>query len=44
MSIPDAVILEFKEGKIKPASYRETGHYQLTKSFLERLEVFLREL
>ncbi|MCR9062988.1 MAG: AAA family ATPase [Cytophagales bacterium] len=44
LSIPEAEILEFKEGKINPISYHETEHYQITKAFLDNPEVFLREL
>jgi predicted ATPase len=44
MAILEAVILEFTDGKIKAVSYRETEHYQLTKSFLDRPEVYIREL
>lgn len=44
MSIPNADILEFKEGKISKVTYTETEHYQLTRSFLENPEVYLREL
>ena len=44
MAIPDAEILEFKEGKIKAVSYQETEHYQLTKLFLENPEGVLRGL
>ena len=44
MAIPEAVILEFKDGKIAPIAYVETENYQLTKSFLDNPVVYLREL
>ncbi len=44
MAMPEAEILEFKDGQIHPVSYRETEHYQITKQFLERPEAFLRGL
>ena len=44
MSIPNAQILEFKDGNISEVDYKDTEHYQLTKSFLDRPEVFLRGL
>lgn len=44
LSIPEAQILEFKEGKIAPVSYQETEHYQLTKNFLDRPDLFLKGL
>ncbi|UBM57461.1 AAA family ATPase [Marinilongibacter aquaticus] len=44
MSIPEAEILEFKEGKISPIAYQDTEHYQITKMFLDRPGAFLRGL
>ncbi len=44
MAIPEAEILHFSDGKITPTTYGETEHYQLTKSFLENPEVFLKGL
>jgi predicted ATPase len=44
MAIPEAEILEFKDGKIAPIAYLETENYQLTKSFLNNPVVYLREL
>ncbi|MFT5884542.1 MAG: putative ATPase [Arcticibacterium sp.] len=44
MSIPDAEILHFSNGKITNVLYQETEHYKLTKSFLDNPGVFLREL
>ncbi|MGR3811136.1 AAA family ATPase [Jiulongibacter sp. NS-SX5] len=44
MALPEAQILQFKEGKITQVKYKETDHYQLTKSFLDMPEVYLREL
>ncbi|WP_261447562.1 hypothetical protein [Marinilongibacter aquaticus] len=42
--MPEAEILEFKEGKISPIAYQDTEHYQITKMFLDRPEAFLRGL
>ncbi len=44
LSIPEAQILEIKDGLIKPLAYQETEHYQITRQFLENPEVFLRGL
>lgn len=44
MAMPEADILEFKDGQINPVSYRQTEHYQITRQFLERPEAFLRGL
>jgi predicted ATPase len=44
LSIPEAQILEFKDGKINQVKYTETELYQLTKQFLENPDVFLKEL
>jgi predicted ATPase len=44
MAMPESQILLFEENTIKEISYKETPHYQLTKSFLDNPDVFLREL
>jgi predicted ATPase len=44
MAIPDATILEFKEGKISPVAYHDTEHYRLSKQFLDAPEAFLEHL
>ena len=44
MSIKGSQILEFKEGKVTPTTYRETEHYQLTKLFLDNPELYLKNL
>lgn len=45
MALPGAAILSFEEGgAIRPTAYRETGHYQVTRAFLEAPERMLREL
>ncbi len=44
MTMPEAEILEFKDGQITPVSYRETDHYQLTRQFLDSPEAFLTRL
>lgn len=44
MALPNAQIFNFQDGKISQINYRETNHYQLTKSFLDNPNSFLREL
>lgn len=44
MAFPGAEILEFSENGIRPAAYRETEHYQITRRFLEDPERMLRLL
>lgn len=44
MAYPGAEILEFSEAGIRPAAYRETEHYQVTRRFLENPERMLRIL
>ncbi len=44
MALPDAQIFNFQDGKISQITYRETMHYQITKSFLDNPNSFLREL
>jgi predicted ATPase len=44
LAMPEAEILEFRNGKITSVSYRETEHYQITKQFLDNPEAFLKDL
>lgn len=44
MAFPEADILEFSEKGIKRVDYKETEHYQVTKSFLDNPEKMLRYL
>lgn len=44
MAYPGAEILLLGEGPIHPVEYRETEHYQITKSFLDSPERMLRIL
>lgn len=44
MAFPEARIYELSETGIRPAAYRETEHYQLTKQFLDGPERMLRYL
>lgn len=44
MAYPDAEILEFSEEGIAPVTYRETGHYRITKQFIDRPEQMIRYL
>ena len=44
MAYPGAEILLLGEGPIHPVEYRETEHYQITKSFLDSPERMLRVL
>ena len=44
MAYPNARIYQLDEAGIRAVAYRETGHYQLTKQFLEGPERMLRYL
>jgi len=44
MAYPDAKMYELGEFGVRETTYRETEHYQITKSFLERPEAYLRHL
>jgi predicted ATPase len=44
MAYPDAVIYSFDNEKVERVAYEGTGHYQLTKAFLQNREIFFREL
>ena len=44
MAFPAARIYELSESGVRPAEYRETEHYQLTKRFLDDPERMLRYL
>lgn len=44
MAYPQGEILLLGEGPIRPVEYRETEHYQITKSFLDSPERMLRVL
>ena len=44
MAYPQGEILLLGEGPIHPVEYRETEHYQITKSFLDNPERMLRIL
>jgi len=44
MAYPDARIYEFGDHGIRETTYTETEHYQITKSFLDRPEAYLRHL
>lgn len=44
MAYPDATIYLFSDEGIHPIEYRETEHYTITKSFLDRPEKMLRYL
>ena len=44
MAYPQGEILLLGEGPIHPVVYRETEHYQITKSFLDHPERMLRIL
>ncbi|KAF5062094.1 AAA domain, putative AbiEii toxin, Type IV TA system [anaerobic digester metagenome] len=44
MTFPDAEILEFSKNGIQSVSYKETEHYQITRSFLENPEKMLKHL
>ena len=44
MAYPQGQILLLGEGPIHPVEYRETEHYQITKSFLDDPQRMLRVL
>jgi predicted ATPase len=44
MGMPGATLYELREGKITVVDYEDTEHYQITKSFLDNREAFLRHL
>lgn len=44
LAFPGATVLSLDDGEIRPVRYDETDHYQLTRSFLEAPERFLRHL
>ena len=44
MAYPQGEILLLGEGPIHPVEYRETEHYQITKSFLDNPERMLNIL
>ena len=44
MAYPDAQILQFTTEGIAPVAYEETEHYKVTRSFLTRKDLMLKEL
>jgi predicted ATPase len=44
MAYPQAVILQFSEQGIAPIAYEETEHYKVTRAFLTRTDMMLKEL
>ncbi|MEK4487178.1 AAA family ATPase [Psychrobacillus sp. FSL H8-0484] len=44
LGYPNATILSFDHGEIEEVEYEMTGHYQITKYFLDHREKFLQEL
>lgn len=44
LGYPEATILSFDDGEIEEIDYEMTGHYQITKYFLDHREKFLEEL
>ena len=44
MAFPDAVILNFDEAGVQPVAYDELEHVQLTKSFLNNPQTYLKHL
>ena len=44
MSYPHSKIYSFTDDGIKPIAYRDTDHYQVTKSFLDSPERMLKHL
>ncbi len=44
LAYPQAQILEFSPAGIAPVAYHDTEHYKVTKAFLTRTEMMLKEL
>jgi predicted ATPase len=44
LAYPQATILEFSAAGIAPVAYHDTEHYKVTKAFLTRTEMMLKEL
>ena len=44
MSVPNSEIFYFQEGEISKVGYKETEHYQLTKTILDNPEVIMKAL
>lgn len=44
LGYPNATILSFDHGEIEEVEYEMTGHYQITKYFLDHREKFLQEI
>jgi predicted ATPase len=44
MAYPDAVILSFDGGKIRPVAYQDLEHVTLTRAFLNNPEAYLKHL
>jgi predicted ATPase len=44
MAYPDALILHFSNAGIAPIAYHDTEHYKVTRAFLTRTELMLKEL
>jgi len=44
MSLPDSEVIHFQDGQISKIDYKQTEHYQLTKSILDNPEPIMNEL
>jgi predicted ATPase len=44
MAFPDAVILSFDGGQVRPVAYQELEHVTLTRAFLDDPQAFIRRL
>jgi len=44
MGIPGALIYEIQDDSMQPVAYKETGHYRITKTFLDNPAHYLRHL
>jgi predicted ATPase len=44
LAYPDALILQFTAAGIAPIAYEDTEHYKVTRAFLTRRELMLKEL
>ncbi|WP_459582892.1 AAA family ATPase [Dickeya oryzae] len=44
LGYPDALIYQFDGDSLSPVNYKDTDHYQITRSFLNNPEKMLQEL
>ena len=44
IAVPDSEVFYFQDGKISKVNYKDTEHYQLTKTILDNPDVIMEEL